>query len=291
MKKLLILLVAFLQLNAVDAFISPNQLKERLQSKDLVLIDVGTEALYKKSHITGALHLDVTQYYDAENATVLIDNHELMQTFFKEMGINSTSRVVLYSHNTDKGLLYSSYMALALIANGFENVSLLDGGYMAWVFEHELLTSTAPREVQHDGNFTISYNPNIIVTTSYLKENLGISKILDARSPALYFGTLRSKNVSRLGHIATASSAYYKNNFLTDTTLRPKEDLQDIYFKGYQLSVDSEVIVYANNILKASINWYIIYQYLHIENAKIYAESLQVWTDNSELPMTRFKWE
>ncbi len=281
MNKLLILLVTFLSLHAFDAFITPSELKNSLTNDNLIIMDVGSNALYKQSHIQNAIHVDVLNFSDSDK----------IQELISKLGINSNSDVVIYSHNTDKGALNSSYLALKLIINGFERVSILDGGYMAWLFEYELLTCTLPNSDLVDGNYTVSYNPNIFVDVEYVKQSLYKKTILDSRSPAHYFGILRSKNIERIGHIQSASSSYYKNNFLTDGTLRPKDELISIYIDGHEIAPDDEVIVYGTDLYEASMNWYILYKVMNIKKAKIYEASLAEWGNNPELPMTKFKWE
>ncbi len=281
MNKLLILLVTFLNLHALDAFITPDELKKSLTNDNLIILDVGTSALYKQSHIQNAIHVDASKFSEIDE----------IQELITELGIDSNSDLVIYSHNTDKGVLNSSYLALALIINGFERVSILDGGYMAWIFEYELLTSTEITTAQKDGNYTISKNSNILVDLHYVKQNLFKKTILDSRSPTHYFGTSRSKNVERIGHILSASSSYYKNNFLTDGTLREKGELDDIYIDGHEINKNDEVIVYGTDIYEASMNWYVLYKHMKIQNTKIYKASLIEWGNMQELPMKRFKWE
>lgn len=291
MSKILVLILTFLNLSAFDAFISPNALKKSLTNDNLIIVDVGSLALYKQSHIKNAIHLDLTDFSKKKDNYFTINTSDEIQKLLTNFGVNSNSDIVIYSHNTDKGVLNSSYLALTLITNGFERVSILDGGYMAWIFEYERFTSSTKTTPQEDGNFTVSFNHNILVDLEYVKQNLYKKTILDSRSPTHYFGTARSKNIKNIGHIQSASSSYYKNNFLTDGTLREMNELDSIYINGHEIAQNHEVIVYGTNIYEASMNWYILYKHMNIKNTKIYEASLTEWGNNPELPMTRFKWE
>lgn len=291
MIKILAIVFTFLNLSAFDAFVSPSELKSSLNNKNLVLIDVGSKSLYKQSHIKNAIHLDILNLVDKKNLYRIMNSSEDAQEEISSLGINTNSEVVIYSHNTNKCFLNSSYLALVLIVNGFENVSILDGGYMAWVFENELLTSTQKGVVNEDANYTISFNPNILVDSKYIQESLGEVTILDSRLASEYFGTSRSKNIERTGHIQSASSSYFKDKFLYDLTLRNDAELREIFIDGHKITKNDEVIVYGTNIFEASMNWFILYKHMEVKNTKIYEASLAEWGNNPKLPMTKFKWE
>lgn len=291
MNKLLVLILAFLNLSALDAFISPSELKNSLANDNLVIVDVGSIALYKKSHIQNAIHVDVVNYSKKEGSYFKMNTSDEIQELLIKLGVNSNSDLVIYSHNTDKGVLNSSYLALALITNGFERVSILDGGYMAWIFEYELFTSTEKNVSNEDGKYTISYNPNILVDFEYVKKSLNWIKILDSRLPSEYFGTSRSKNIETIGHIQSASSSYYKDKFLTDGTLREKDILDSIYLSGHEIGQNDEVIVYGTDVYEASMNWYILYKHMGYKDTKILNASLLELEKLTDIKFTKYKWE
>ena len=170
MKYLLILAISIFKLSAFDAFITPSELKMSLSDKNLIIIDVADSFTYKKSHIKDAIHADVSKFVNHESPYSLMNPVEVIQNELKELGINRDSKVVIYSHNTEEGVLNSSYAALILLYSGFENISILDGGYMAWVFENELLTSSLKSEKPDNGNFIVTYEsilPNLTSLRNY----------------------------------------------------------------------------------------------------------------------------
>lgn len=290
-KKLLLLIFTFIYINANEAFVPPSYLKESLDNDNLILIDVGAKNLYNISHIDGAIHVNVSDFLDIFSPYMLMKSADDIQDEIIKLGINDNSEVIIYSRNTDKSLLDSSYIALILITHGFDNVSILDGGYMAWVFENALLTSSMEFESEIDGNATLSFNNKITVDFDYVKDNISKVKLLDSRSPDEYYGIDRSTNTNEVGHIPNASSSYYKDKFLTDGTIRDIDELQEMFLNGYDLNASNEVIIYGDNVFSASMNWYILYNHLNFKNAKIYEASLLEWGNYDLLPMTRFKWE
>lgn len=293
MKLFLLLSISFFTLIASEAFITPNELKNSLEDKNLVIIDVADPAIYKASHIKGAINSNVNKFInqDPQNLYLLMNSTEVIQKELRELGINEDSKVVIYSHNTNKGILNSSYLAFILLYCGFEDLTILDGGYMAWVFEHERLTSSISPDSKDEGNILVKPQEHLLVSLDMLQSNLSSVKILDARSPQMYYGVERSNKVSSIGHISHASSSYYKDKFLKDTTLRTQQELDEIYIYGHEIKKNDEVIVYGDNVFTASMEFYILYKHMGFKNTKLYEASLLEWGNALDLPITRFKWE
>jgi thiosulfate/3-mercaptopyruvate sulfurtransferase len=291
MKYFLILSLSFFTLLASDAFIKPSELKLSLADNKLIIIDVADLAIYKTSHIEGALHCDVTKFINKKSPYFLMNSPDVIQKELRNLGINQDSKVVIYAHNTQKGILNTSYLAFILLYSGFENISILDGGYMAWVFENELFTSSIISTAQEEGNLVVKTKPNILASMQTVQNNLASTVMLDARSPQMYYATERSNNVGALGHISHAKSSYFANKFLRDGTLREQKDLDEIYMYGYGLKESDEVIVYGDNVFTASMEFYVLYRHMGFKNTKLYEASLLEWGNALDLPMTRFKWE
>ena len=291
-KYFLILTLIALNSFAFDAFIKPSELKDALNDKNIIILDVSDHATYRVSHINHAINFDIsTLIPKEENPYMLMDKAQNVQAKLKDLGINTNSNVIIYSHNREKGILDSSYLAFILIYNGFENVSILDGGYMAWIFQNELLISTQKFTPEDDGNFEFHQNKNLLVDMNYVEQNPANALIFDARTTAEYYGVSKSKKIIGIGHIPHAKSNFYKYNFLADGSIRDDEELSEIYLDGYDISKANEMIVYGNNIYDASMLWYIIYQKMGFKNTKLYGASLLEWGNNTKLPMKRFKWE
>jgi len=293
MKFFLLLSISFFTLLASEAFMTPNELKNSFEEKNLIIIDVADASLYKEGHIKGAINFDIANLIDKDekNKHSLMASTEVIQEELRELGINDNSKVVIYSHNTDKGFLDSSYLAFILIYSGFENLSILDGGYMAWVFEHERLTSNEKPDSKESGNIVVNPQNHLVVNRDFVKEALASTTILDARSPQLYYGIERSSNIEAIGHISFAKSSFYKDKFLKDYTLRDKNELDEIYLFGHGLNHNDNIIVYSDNPFSASMEFYILYKYMGFKNTKLYEASLLEWGNTKNLPMTRFKWE
>ncbi|WP_373071566.1 sulfurtransferase [Sulfurimonas sp.] len=284
MKKIFFLILTALNIYAYDPFISAQTLKGILDDKELVLIDVSDS--YEKSHIIGAQSLDVDVLLKDELYTPLIDNED-MQDLFRDMGINNSSTIVIYGRSNNTDIENAAFLAYVLISKGFENVTILDGGYMAWVFEYDLFTTTKEPEIE-DG-FISLYDNNLSVDFSYIKENQD-TFFIDARYPQLYYGISEDEDDKYIGHILGAKNSYYAYKFSRDKTLRSQNELDEFYKDGLGIDRAKNIVIYANNPKEAAVEWYIIHQHLGNKNAKIYYNSFKEYVD-WDMETERFKWE
>lgn len=287
MKKLILLFVIFLHTYAGDAFINTNELRIIMNDTNLTIIDVSGS--YKKSHIDGAQSFNVRKILEEDEPYFAQVSLSQLEKYLSELGINNNSKVVIYGRNTDEDIKNSAYLAYVLISNGFENVSILDGGYMAWVFEYDLLVNKTNVEIDDEGDINL-IPKNISVDAKYLKENIGRNFILDARATPYYYGTKIAKNIKTQGHIPQAKSSFYKNKFLKDGTIRSDDELNDIYIHGFRLSKDDNIIVYGESVYDAVVEWYIVYQKMGFKNAKLYEKSFLEY-DALNYEGVRFRWE
>jgi len=214
-KYFLILTTIIINSFAYDAFITPHNLKASIDDKKSIIVDVGSYSEYKTSHIKNAIYFDVSKLIARENNPyMLMDKIDIVQNKLEDLGINTDSNIIIYSHNTKKGNLSASYLAFILIYNGFNHISILDGGYMAWVFQNELFISTKKFSPQDDGNFTFYENKSILVDAKFLQQNTQNTTLMDSRSPQQYYGVEKSKDIDGIGHIPHAKNSFYKYSFL-----------------------------------------------------------------------------
>jgi len=292
MKLLASLLFFTLTLFANSAFISAQDLQKKLNEKNLVIIDTTDITTYNQGHIPNARQVEISAF-----RTLVDSKYELMRSskeieeVARNLGINNDSHVVLYGHNKPKELLKASYIALALIVNGFTNISILDGGYTQWKHEFskhkELISQETP--AFDKGNFKASYNPNILVDMEYVKSNIGTVDMIEARAKKYYDGSEQSPGVKRLGHIKSAKSSNWEEKFQNNEKLASDKKLKNIFFEENRLNTDKEVITYCTGGLEASMNWYILTQHLNFKDVKMYDASMKEWGNTESTPMESIK--
>lgn len=288
MKTIILVLLVSLSLFASKAFISPEELKNELNNKNLVLIDVTDELTFKKSHILHALRVDASGLRKKVKTYKLLKSPKEIQKIARSLGINNDSKIVIYGHDKIKEIIKSSYVATALIANGAngDNISILNGGFAEWTFEYPELISKETHKPK-EGNFVSKFNPNILVDMKYVKNNMNKIPIIESRPSRYYFGDARSNGVRRLGHIPNAMTSFWGDKFNSDKTVIDKKELESIFFKRHKLNPDEPLIIYCTGGLEASMNWYIATQVLGFKKAKLYDASLREWGNIDEMPLER----
>jgi len=290
MKHLFLLLISTLYIYANAAFVDYEYLKENIDNKNLVLIDTTDLQTFKEGHIKNAIQADISLFrHKVDNTYSLMNSSKVVEESARALGINNDSEVIIYGHHKDKELLKSSYIALALITNGFKHVSLLNGGYGAFEDEYEDeegAISTAIPSVKR-GNFTAVFNKNIIIYMKYVAKRINTVPMLEARPKAYFTGERKSNGVKRLGHIPGAQSSFWREKLELDDTVKSDKKLAKIFFDTHKLDKNKEVIAYCTGGLEASMNWYILKQHMHFKNVKIYDASMKQWGNLDSTPMQK----
>ena len=291
MNKIFLIIVTSLQLLACEAYISVDDLLEELKSSNnIVILDVTDKDEYEQGHIPGAISANISQFRHNVILHKEIKSPKEIQRLARSLGINNDSKVIIYGHGKKKELLKTSYMAMAFITHGLNNIALLDGGFDEWNYDNINEVSTlTPKVVQ--GNFTANFQNGIIVDKEYVRTRIGKVPMLDARPPRYYFGSKLSGGVERYGHIPNAISSFWGDKFKNDKTIRDEDVLEEIMIIGNKISMNDEIILYCTGGLETSANWYILYQHLGFKNAKIYDGSMRDWGNVRDTPLTRYKWE
>ena len=290
MPKVILLLILFISLYADNGFMSAEKLNSILNQKNIVLVDISSQKDYQDYHIPHAVHTKISSWRKPILKHQLMRSSQEIQTEMRRLGINNNSQVVIYGHNKKKSVLESSYIALAMIVNGAKNVTILNGAFAEWEDDDDRPLESGAK-TNKIGNFTASFNKNIVVDMNYTKAHIGKVPMLEARPAVFYYGSLRSSGVKHIGHIPKAMSSFWKDKFQLDGTLQSEDILKEIVLDGYNLNKNQEVILYCTGGLEASMNWFVLSQHMGFKNAKIYDGSMREWANRDDMPIVRYKWE
>lgn len=288
MKFFITILLFSLSLFANAAFISADDLHKKLSEKNLVIIDTTDFETYSKEHIPNARQVEISAFRSLiDNKYELMKSSKEIENVVQNLGINSDSYVVLYGHNKPKELLKASYIALALMVNGFTNISILDGGFSEWkskfATQSEMISKKMPKITK--GNFEAKYNPEILVDMEYVKNHIDKVDMIEAREKKYFDGTAQSPGVKRLGHITNAQSSNWQEKFQNNEKVISDTELKKIFLDEHKLNANKEVITYCTGGLEASMNWYILKRHLHFKDAKMYDASMKEWGNTDSTPM------
>ena len=274
---------------AIEPIVSNKWLAEHLGDKNLVILDVSQPKVYAKGHIPGALNAPIGEWREHYGNYLLVKSPKKIEKLIQRLGIDEAKHVVIYAHHSGKDKLKTSYVAWALELYGIKKSSLLDGGFKKYKNEGLPLSTKIPSSTQSD--YTIHFNPSIVIDKKGVFERIGKVRMLDARPAIYYFGAKKQKVLSRAGHIPHATSYFWKYSFNDDGTFKPKKLLQKMLVEGLGLDPTKSVVTYCTGGLETSMNWFVLHRILGFEKARLYDASMKEWANDSNMPMKKFCWE
>jgi thiosulfate/3-mercaptopyruvate sulfurtransferase len=172
--------------------ISPQSLTSVLaeNSSNTVIIDTRTPEDYAISHIPQSINI-------RDFFTYLLDNSypaglKKLQEYFAEImskvGISGAERLIVYEDTLNKGYGQSCRAAFLLKYLGCAQVSILHGGYRAWLRAGLPTTDEVP--LRESSIFRLHPNADIIVTTAEMLQAIDNPAIikLDVRDSSEWLG-------------------------------------------------------------------------------------------------------
>ena len=223
---------------SVTPLVSTTWLQQHLGDPDVFVLDVrsaidggGAEA-YHKGHIPGAIHSD----YDKAGWRVtrggvpfMLPTLAELEKLIGELGIDEDAHVVVVPagvHFTDFGAAARTYWTLKVA--GVAKISILDGGYAAWVAAKNAIepgpSKPAPKI------FSASLNKALIAEAAdVLKIEPSNATLIDARPATFFAGKQKAPAAKAYGHIPGAvnvdSATFYDEK---TNRLRPQAELAAI---------------------------------------------------------------
>lgn len=180
-----------------NLLVSAGWLHEHLHDPDLRLIDLSSSGVYEGGHIPGAVHLWWQDTIEVHNDVYgMMAGAPEIGKLVKNAGITPKSHVVLYD---DNGSRWAARVLWVLNANGFANVSLLNGGRQAWQAAGYDMTKAAPAAGAGQLDLVLDYH--VLVGADTLAQHLNDPGyvIVDNRTPGeqaeTWYGRLRTGEI------------------------------------------------------------------------------------------------
>lgn len=268
-----------------------DELANQLGQKDLVIIDTREPEDYIVDHIPGAINIyDIFTYLSTKDN----GGYEAMRKKFAELfgaaGICGNERIVLYEDAMDNGYGRSCRGYFILKHLGHKNVTVLHGGYQAWVDKNLPLTREIPKVEKKI--FAINPDNSIILTQEEMLASLEDSNIikLDCRDHAEWVGISSSPYgpdyTPRKGRIPGAVwIEWYQTmrhiNYIA--WFKEPEELKKI-FASVGIKPNSTVYIYCFKGARTS-NMFIAMKLAGIKNVRNYFASWNEWSRNFSLPI------
>ncbi len=276
----------------MDLLVSTQWLSEHINDPDLVILDssvfivmddgkmssISGKARYDEGHIPNAGFADLIGALSSHDSDLefVMPTPDQFARAIGELGIDNNSRVVVYSAENH---VWATRLWWMLRWAGLEQVSVLDGGLVAWKDEHREL-STEPSN--HTAKkFILSLRPELIADRDEVFNAISDDKvkIIDALPLASYKGDFAM--YARPGHIATATNMPSSDLIDGSGHFISLEEL-DMLQKGNR---SQRTITYCGGGVAATGTAFNLYR-SGFKDVAVYMGSLQEWAPNSENPMT-----
>jgi thiosulfate/3-mercaptopyruvate sulfurtransferase len=291
----------------VDPIVSTQWLADNMGNKSLVLLDVRVPDNYSKGHIPGAVNFTglgnfYINLFSKETPWMELPEKKALFATIGKAGITGNSIVVVVGRTAGDKAVYAiadaARVAITLLYAGINNVAILDGGYDKWASEGRP-TSTEPVK-PNSGTYDGDEDKAMFVTKEYVEKIMGKSILVDARDSDAYFGLTQAPWEKRRGHIPTAKSlptpwlwnlVKDKNGVLTYGIYKDGKVAKEMASTVIGKDMDKEIIVYCGVGGYASTMYYMLTQVAGYKDVKVFDGSMQVWTDDPEAPVVKYRYQ
>ena len=228
-------------------------LAQHLGDPNLVILQVGETATYKREHVPGAQAADMGEFAAPMDHTASAPASQIMlelpgddqlRTTLQGFGVSDNSRIVIVE--SDNWFSPSTRIYLTLVHAGFgANTTLLDGGLAAWKAAGQKTTSDIP--AAKSGTLSPLKTVQVTVDSAYVQANgktPGVA-IVDVRSVEAWEGKDNSgMRNGKFGHIPGAHSLPLEKLWDESTSaLRPAAELEKLFAEA-GVKPDDTVIGY-----------------------------------------------
>ncbi|MCY0899428.1 MAG: sulfurtransferase [Firmicutes bacterium] len=231
---------------------------------------------YRQSHIPGARYVDLGQHLSAPPGRYggrhPLPTPQQFQEVMESLGVDDASYVVVYDDEATAAA--RCWWLLQYFGHGL--VSMLDGGYAAWLRHGYPVTDVEPA-IQR-GHFTPRPDPRMVADYQTVRHLSQCFPVFDARMPDRYHGHDEPLD-AKAGHIPGAENYPYTTVLNPDGTFRPLEDLRQIF----PLAQSKEPIVYCGSGVSACVN--IVALRLIGADPLLYPGSWSDWIQHEDAPI------
>jgi thiosulfate/3-mercaptopyruvate sulfurtransferase len=259
-------------------------LRKKLGSEDLCLIDVRPAEDFAGGHLPGAVHFDVfgLSLIDTSDAPLKAFMH-MIHHIFELRGISEKNEAVVYENQSGmraaRALWFLDYF-------GHPNARMLDGGMQAW--KAAGFATTTEAIAPKAASFKISERRDVLATAqdvlqSLNKQSLNKNEtaILDTRSRSEYLGT--QIRAARGGAIPGAIHIEWTDNLDDSGKFKSATELQAMYSRA-GITPDKEVISYCQGGYR-SAHSYVALRLIGFPRIRNYIGSWKEWGDRTDLPI------
>lgn len=265
----------------VEAFsgeyvVNADYVKDNLDK--IILVDARGDEAAAKETIKGAIPL-MWQYLATcedgaagdENWGCILDTKRLSERL-SEKGLAMDKEIVIFAASQE-GWGDDGRIAWELIAAGYEDVKMVDGGFAA-LKAVGLETAKGGAEPEAAEVEVKEIDTTHVINTAELKENYDDYKVVDVRADEEYDGKTLYGEVKG-GHLPGAIHIRFTDLFQKDGTLKSNAEITKM-FEDAGVSKDDQIVTYCTAGIRSGY-MQLILEMCGFENSKNYDESYYRW--------------
>ena len=244
---------------------------------------------YEVSHIPGAVHSPYRG--DAWRVTrdgvpSMAPPVEDLEKLIGGLGISNDDHVVIVPAGESAVEFASAtrvYWQFQVL--GHERVSILNGGYAAWT-SGGYAVEVAVNEPEAAA-FVADVQEQLVASEADVMAAVeNVTPLVDARSAKYHTGALKAAAVARFGTIEGALSVPAAELAVADSsgTYLDAERVTTLWLEA-GVPIEGEVITFCNVGHWAALAWFVAYELLGNDEARLYDGSIIEWAADPDLPM------
>ncbi len=272
--------------------VSADELRAMIGSgQPLVVIDTRAPDEYATGHIPGAVNMrEIFSYLSTSTSEGLEELSGMFARLLGEAGLGGDECAVIYEDamNTGFGQSCRGYFLLKYL--GYDNVSILHGGLMAWTKEGGELSTDVPTPTPKE--FPMAVRPEMLLTTPQMLDSLEHPEIvkLDVRDKVEWMAESSSPYgvdfAPRKGRIPDAVLVEWYSLMDKDGEVpmfKSADEIRDLVSK-VGITPETSVNIYCFKGARAS-NTFVALAEAGIKDTKIYFASWNEWSRDPMLPI------
>ena len=284
-----------------NALIGTAELAQSLGESDLRLFDCTTylepppdgsslpyivvpgRQTFDAGHIPGADFLDLLGEFSDTRTELrfMMPPTPQLETAFGRHGVGNASRVVLYSLG---GAMWATRFWWMLRSLGFDNASVLDGGFEKWKAEGRAI-ETGPAKTHPPATFVANPRAGYFVGA---QETLSASTdrasvVVNALGPQFHKGLAPSR-YGRRGRIPGSVNVPAATLFDSETKTFAPLEAAERKFASAGITRDKRVIAYCGGGISATLDLFQLHR-LGYDKLAVYDGSMSEWGRDESLPI------
>jgi len=265
--------------HAAQPLLTPDGLEDRLSDPRTRVIDIREPKFFPSGNVPGSVSAPYAQWRGpASNPGELPDLPKLT-TLVQRLGLQADSHAVIVSNGsdaTDFGAAARVYWTLKVL--GIKDLSILNGGYRAWVAAGQEIRQGASQVARSDFKPTVDRSQ--IATRDEVAQAIEAQKavLVDARPASFFRGETRHAGAKAAGTLPGAANLSHDRWFKPGSaSFVSKDDAQSIA-AALRLEPGRDTLSFCNTGHWAATNWFALSEVLGQPNVKLYAGSMVDWT-------------